>query len=121
MTSNDASRSEFEVARLAKEMEADYNLNFGPDAVRPDFMMSARIHIAKLSDAEPDELAIAFQLGLEHGKESSAAKIANLQAQVKALADAARDYLNAEGCVNTEYQALNEALLQADALAKENV
>lgn len=43
---------ELQIIRLAKQMEANYNEEHGPDAIRPDFMASAR---NQLSD-EPRSL-----------------------------------------------------------------
>lgn len=42
---SEAAGDEFTVLRIAKEMEADYDLHHGTGGVRPDFIVSARAHL----------------------------------------------------------------------------
>lgn len=48
--------SEFEIAKKAREMEKEYNEQFGIDAVRPDFFESAKMALMESTQAKPVEV-----------------------------------------------------------------
>lgn len=43
--------TELEIARIAKEMQKEYLERFGPDALQPDFIESARRQLTGENDA----------------------------------------------------------------------
>jgi len=45
--------TEFEIALKAREMEKEYNEQFGSDAIRPDFIASAKLALSESSEAKP--------------------------------------------------------------------
>lgn len=55
--------SEFEVAKLAREMEMAYNTNYGTDGVRPDFIESAKRQLShghSLTNLTNEQLTVAI-------------------------------------------------------------
>ena len=49
--------TEFEIALKAREMEKEYNEQFGSDALRPDFLASAKLALSESSEAKPVEVS----------------------------------------------------------------
>lgn len=72
--------TEFEIALKAREMEKEYNEQFGSDAIRPDFIASAKLALSESSEAKPVEVGELAGVYLEHAQKSNPTAIVDVSA-----------------------------------------